>query len=172
MPVLRAKSSRWLLLASVSTAAACSVYSFTGGGGLPSHIDTIAILPFDNQTTQVTLTQELTQTLTDVVPSRLGLNFADEVSADAILRGSIRRYQNTATNYQENPTGPIIFQRRVTITISAEIYDTKLERAIWQSGSLSAVGEYLPDTQPEAEGRQLAIDNLAIAIIDGAQSQW
>ena len=171
---LKAASSR-SLLASVASAALLAaggcLYSFTGGG-LPGHIDSIAIVPFENQTAQVTLTLELTQALSDVVPGRLGLNAADEVSADAILRGTIIRYDNTATNYQEQPGGPIIFQRRVTITVSAEIFDVTEERAIWEARSLSAVGEYQPDTETEEQGRQLDIENLTQKIIDGAQSQW
>lgn len=150
----------------------CGVYTFTGGGGLPGHIDSIAILPFDNRTTQFTLTQELTQALQDDVPGRLGLDFADESTADAVLRGSITRYDERAVNFQADPGGPVIFQRRVDITVSVELYDRKEDRLIWQSGALSASGEYLPDSQGEEAGRQLAIENLVQKIIDGAQSQW
>jgi hypothetical protein len=150
----------------------CGVYTFTGGGGLPSHIKTMAVLPFENETTQFTLTQELTQTLTDVVPGRLGVQAAPESSADAIMRGTIVRYQEAASNYQPDPAGPIVFQRRVDITISVEIFDTVEEEVIWSARSLSGTGEYLPESQIEAVGRQVAIDNLVTKIIDGAQSQW
>lgn len=152
--------------------AACSVYSFSGGGGLPGHIDTIAILAFDNQTTQFTLTQELTQELQDQVPGRLGLNPAGEATANAVLRGIILRYGERAVNYQEDPGGPVIFQRQVDITISAEIYDVVEDQVLWSARALSASGQYLPDTQNELVGRAIAIENLVQAIIDGAQSQW
>ncbi len=162
------------LIASVSALATigCGVYTFTGGGGLPGHIDSIAILPFENQTTQFTLTQELTQALQDDVPGRLGLDFADEATADAVLRGTITRYDERAVNFQADPGGPQIFQRRVDITVSVELYDRREDRVIWQSSTLSASGEYLPDSQSEEAGRQLAIENLVQRIIDGAQSQW
>lgn len=150
----------------------CGVYSFSGGGGLPGHIDSIAILAFDNQTTQFTLTQELTQTLQDAVPGRLGLKPADEATANAVLRGTILRYSERATNYQETPGGPIIFQRRVDITISVEIYDVVEDQVLWSARSLTASGEYIPDSQAELVGRQQAVENLVQAIIDGAQSQW
>ncbi|NIR43203.1 MAG: LptE family protein [Gemmatimonadetes bacterium] len=152
--------------------AGCGVYSFTGGGGLPGHVDSIAILPFENQTTQFTLTQELTQKLTDVLPGRLGVRLADERSADAVVRGQITRYNESAVNYQPDPGGPVVFQRRVDISVSVEIFDTTEEQVLWSSASLTASGEYLPDSQTEEVGRQLAIDNLINAIIDGAQSQW
>ncbi len=56
--------------------------------------------------------------------------------------------------------------------VSVELYDRKEDRVIWQSPALSASGEYLPDSQSEEAGRQLAIENLVQKIIDGAQSQW
>lgn len=152
--------------------AGCGVYTFSGGGGLPGHIDTIAILPFDNQTTQFTLTQELTQALSDNVPGRLGLKPGAEETADAILRGTILRYNERATNYQERPGDPIIIQRRVEIAISVELFDVTENKVLWSSRSLSAFGEYLPDSQTEEVGRQLAIENLVQKILDGAQSQW
>ncbi len=171
----RVTSSAWTLASFVAVVVAgCGVYTFTGGGGLPGHIDSVAILPFENRTTQFTLTQELTQALQDNVPGRLGLDFADEATADAVLRGSIVRYNESAVIYQRDraTAGPEISQRRVDITVSVELYDAREGRVLWTAGSLSASGEYLPDSQTEEAGRQLAIENLVQRIIDGAQSQW
>ena len=168
----RAAYSRLLRASLCTVVAGCSVYSFSGGGGLPGHIDSIAIMPFDNQTTQFTLTQELTQSLSNEIPGRLGLKPADQSTANAVLRGMIVRYDERAVNYQETPGGPITFQRRVDITISVEIYDVVEDQVLWSSRSLTASGEYLPDSQTEVVGRQIAIENLVQAIIDGAQSQW
>lgn len=168
----RAAYSRLLRASLCAVVAGCSVYSFSGGGGLPGHIDSIAIMPFDNQTTQFTLTQELTQSLSNEIPARLGLKPADQSTANAVLQGMILRYAERAVNYQETPGGPITFQRRVDITISVEIYDVVEDQVLWSSRSLTASGEYLPDSQTEVVGRQIAIENLVQAIIDGAQSQW
>lgn len=168
----RAGSSRWLRASLLLALSGCGVYTFSGGGGLPSHVDTIAVLALDNQTTQFTLTQELTQAITSEVPGRLGLTNADESTADAVLRGTILRYSERATNYQEEPGGPVVFQRRVDITISIEIYDIVEEQVLWSANSLTASGEYQPDSQNELVGRAIAIENLIQKIIDGAQSQW
>lgn len=169
------RSSGWRLASAIGPlvlATGCGIYTFTGGGGLPGSIRTLAIPPFENETTQFTLTQELTQALQDQVPGRLGLKPAGQSTADAVLRGKILRYADAATNFQADPNGPVIFQRRVTITVSVELYDVQDDQVLWQSGSLSADGEYLPDKQGEIDGRRLAIANLVQKIIDGAQSQW
>ena len=169
------RSSGWRPARSIGLlvlATGCGIYTFTGGGGLPGNIRTLAIPPFENETTQFTLTQELTQAMLDQVPGRLGLKSAGQSTADAVLRGKIVRYSDAATNFQADPNGPVIFQRRVTITVSVELYDVQDDQVLWQSSSLSADGEYLPDKQGEIDGRRLAIANLVQKIIDGAQSQW
>jgi hypothetical protein len=153
-------------------AAAC-VYSFSGGG-LPPHIDTVAVLPFENQTTQFTLTQEIHQRLLDEMGARLGLRPAGEAAADAIVRGRILQYTNEPLVFRGGgERGDVVRedQRRVTVAISVELYDAVEDKILWQAGSLSATGEYRID-EGEQRGRQIAIENLVQKVIDGAQSQW
>ena len=57
------------------------LYGFAGGG-LPSSIKTVALLPFDNQTAEPTLTQEVASSVRDALQSRLGLRSASEAQAD------------------------------------------------------------------------------------------
>ena len=59
---------------------ACFPYGFTGGG-LPSHIRTVAIVPFDNQTATPDLPRELTEALRATLHDRLGLRDASEAKA-------------------------------------------------------------------------------------------
>ena len=67
------------------------LYHFAGGG-LPPHIKTVAVLPFDNETPQPTLQRELYDLMRRDVENRLGLREAAEGKADAIVRGKILRY--------------------------------------------------------------------------------
>ena len=71
---------------------ACIPYGFTGGG-LPSHIRTVAIVPFENQTATAELPRELTDALRTRLHDRLGLRDASEAKANAVVRGSIQRYE-------------------------------------------------------------------------------
>jgi hypothetical protein len=159
--------------AALAAASAGCLYSFSAGGGLPRHIRTIAVLPLDNQTTQFTLTQELTQALLDGVTGRLGLQPAGEARADAVLRGRILSYRNEPLVFQGAEGGRVVVedQRRVTITVQIEIYDAVENRILWQAASLSASGEYRVAAGEEA-GRAEAVRNLVQKVIDGAQSQW
>src|SRR3954467_14196869 len=71
---------------------ACIPYGFTGGG-LPTHIRTVAIVPFDNQTASPELPRQLTDALRAGLHDRLGLRDASEAKANAIVRGTIQRYE-------------------------------------------------------------------------------
>jgi hypothetical protein len=75
-----------LLLASVLlTGALGGCYHFAGGG-LPSHIKTVAILPFDNETASAELQQQLYDAMHHTVEGRLGLRDAAEAHADAVIK--------------------------------------------------------------------------------------
>lgn len=81
------------LLASLSSLALSGCLYGFAGGGLPPSIKTVAILPFDNQTSEPTLTQEVSVAVREAVESRLGLRQASEQQADAVVKGIISRYE-------------------------------------------------------------------------------
>jgi hypothetical protein len=171
---LRRKRGTVLLLLSLSLigAGGC-LYGFSGGG-LPPEIRTVAVLPFENMTAEPTLTQEITQAVREAVERRLGLRPAGEEQADAIVRGTITRYEpdiplaitgasSTTSNRVE------VTNRMVQITVSVEILDQREGKPLWTRSSLTVQGEY---TTQEIEGRRKALDKLITDIVDGAQSQW
>ncbi len=157
----------------VLTFAGCT-YSFTGGG-LPAHIETVAVLPFENATTQPLLDSEVQQALQTELPQDLGVRLVEESRADAVVRGRITGYEESATSVlpsrgQEQVGVP---QRQVRITYGAEIYDRTEERVIWQAQSLTGIGNYSPQSDETAlEGKARAIADVVQKVIEGAQSQW
>jgi len=167
---LRRGSIRNLTLAAV-TAAAAGCYGFAGGG-LPPHIKTVAILPFDNLTPEPLLTQEVSEALREAVQGRLGLRPASEATADAVVRGTITRYEpDIPLSFQPGQVGGVeVTARRVQLTLKVEIYDQRDGRALWSRESMTVDGEYQPPN--ELDGRRKALDKLVTDIVDGAQSQW
>ncbi len=150
------------------------MYGFAGGG-LPSHIRTVAVLPFDNQTGEVALTQEVAEAVRLAMESRLGLRVASEEQADAVVRGSITRYeadQPLSFRQQNQGTTVSVTRRLVTISISVEIYDQVEDRVLWQRSGMRVEGEYEPPGEEEKKGRDLALETLVADLVDGAQSQW
>lgn len=149
------------------------LYGFAGGG-LPPHIKTVAVLPFDNQTPEPTLTQEINTAVREAVEGRLGLRQASERQADAVVRGTITRYEPdlpVAYTGDEGDGGDVRVTRRlVQINVSVEIVDQDGGKPLWQRSGLLLEGDY--DPGQEQEGRRKALDKLVTNIVEGAQSQW
>jgi len=147
------------------------LYGFAGGG-LPPSIKTVAVLPFDNQTPEPTLTQEISTAVREAVENRLGLRQASEAQADAVVRGTISRYEpDLPVAYAGDEDNQVQVTRRlVQISVSVEILDVREGKTLWQRSGLLLEGDYEPGR--EIEGRQRALDKLVTNIVEGAQSQW
>jgi hypothetical protein len=166
---------RNLLAASGLWLASC--YGFSGGGGFPADIRTIYIEPFENQTVQVELDQQLFQKLQDRLPRALGARPGSETAADAVVRGRIVRYEDVAQNYrattgQQQPGGVDVLTHQVQITVAVEIVDRKRNVILWDSQNVVGRGEYRIDNERDTDARAKALDHILQQIIDGAQSQW
>lgn len=162
--------SGYLVSLSALALSGC-LYGFAGGG-LPPSIKTVAVLPFDNQTPEPTLTQEISRAVREAVEQRLGLRQATEAKADAVVRGSITRYEpDLPVAYQGGDSSQVtVTQREVQITVSVDILDQKQGKPLWQRSGLTVRGTY--ESGREADGRAKALDDLVTNIVEGAQSQW
>lgn len=161
------------LLAGLSALALSGCLYGFAGGGLPPSIKTVAVLPFDNRTSEPTLTQEVSVAVREAVQSRLGLRQASEEQADAVVKGTISRYEpDLPVQYfgNESQREVTVTRRLVQITVSVEILDQRQGKSLWQRNGLVLEGDYTPGQ--EAEGRKTALDRLVTNIVEGAQSQW
>jgi hypothetical protein len=149
------------------------VYSFVGGG-LPSHIRTIAVLPFENTTPQPLIESELEARMQEELPRNLGVRLASEAAADAVVRGRITGYDEVAASVRpaaENEQVPVV-QRQVRINYEAEIYDMRQDQPLWRGQGQAVVGNFAPDSESPEQGRARAVQEMVREIIEGAQSQW
>lgn len=159
-----------MALAGALASAGC--YGFAGGG-LPPNIKTVAVLPFENLTPEPTLTQEVLSSVREAVQSRLGLRPAGEAQADALVRGTITRYEPdlpVAYTGADASNQVTVTRRLVQITLDVEIVDQKAGRTLWKRQGLTVQGDY--DPGQERQGRDNALDKLVTNIVEGAQSQW
>ncbi len=160
---------RRLSVALAVTASACA-YGFSGGG-LPTHVRTVAVIPFSNETASPEITREVTDALREGLGKRLGLRDASEEKASAIARGTIVKYEiDVPVAYSADRNQATATRRRLQIVVDVEIYDVVLGRTIWQKKSIMGEGEY--SERFEAEGRKQAINRIVNEVIEGAQSQW
>lgn len=159
----------------VACLAVSSCKSFLGygfsGGGTPPGLKTVAILPFDNETSSSDLPVELGEALREALEKRLGLRTATEEKADAIVRGKITRYElDVPVAISADRRQSTTARRRLAIAVDIEFVVQSDGKVWWRRSGLVAEGEYAE--RSEATGRRQAIERLVADVIEGAQSQW
>lgn len=168
------RSSRIGALLAVGIAITGCNYSFRAGSFPPPHIRTIAIQPFENETTRFEVSAELYDQLLRNLPGALGIRTAGADVADAIVRGSITRYDVAAPNYRAATGGgqpAQVLQRQVSISVRVSIVDLVENVILWESSGVVGQGQFA-EGAPEESGRRAAIEILVQRIVDGAQSNW
>jgi hypothetical protein len=161
---------RFGLFSAIAMLGACMPYGFAGGG-LPSNIRTVAVIPFENLTSAPEIQQELAVALRTEMRNRLGLREAAENRASAIIRGTIQRYEtDIPIGYSATNKNQTSARRQLQISVDIEMIDQKTGKALWQRKGLIAQGQY--EERGEATGRQQAIERIVNEMIQGAQSQW
>jgi hypothetical protein len=148
----------------------CVHYGFAGGG-LPSHIRTMAVLPFENETASPELQRELFELLRSQLRGRLGVREGAEATADALVRGTIKTYDvDIPVGFSADPQQAVTARRKLQITVDIAIVDQSNGRILWERRGLRAEGEYAE--RAEAAGRRAALEKLVNDVVEGAQSQW
>ncbi len=167
---------RALVMPAVSATLAVSAcnYSFKAGSFPPPHIKTIAIIPFENDTDRFELANEVYDRLLKELPRALGIRTAGADVADAVVRGTITRYDVNAPNYRAAGRGQAaeVLQRQVTLVVKVEIVDQVKNVVLWESSNVMAQGQFQESSETEEVGRAEAIELLVQKIVDGAQSNW
>jgi hypothetical protein len=135
------------------------------------NVKTVAILPFENDTPEPALTQEVSDAVRQALEGRLGLRVASEATADAIVRGRVVRYDPDLPIAIQPGQGQVtVTKRKVQLVVDVEIVNQREGTTVWKRQGLAVDGEY--DPPQEAQGRRVALQKLVNDIVDGAQSQW
>jgi hypothetical protein len=170
-PSGRSDRRRLLVLLLLAVASGCfTPYGFAGGG-LPSHIRTLAIIPFDNETSSPELQRELFDAMRRDFQPKLGVRDASPEKADALVRGVIRTYDvDVPIGISANAQQAVTSRRRLQIVLDVQIIDQTTNKTIFERKALSEQGEYAERDEPG--GRRDAIRKIVNDLIEGAQSQW
>lgn len=92
-----------------------------------------------------------------------------------MVRGTITRYEpDVPVAFTGGPQGTSntvqVTKRQVELTVTIEIVDQRTGAKLWERSGLTVRGDYSPGQ--EGDGRRKALDQLAVNIVEGAQSQW
>ncbi len=170
-------SRRVILLLCLPLLAGCA-YGFAGGG-LPKGIETVAVLPFENATTDPTVAQEANRSVREALEQRLGLRATTEAKADVVVRGTVRIYEpdqpvgyrGTGGRPGQTRGGQVeVSKRLLQMSIDLEMIEQSNGRNLLRRKSFSVDAQYDPGR--EADGRKTAFGLLVDNIVKEAQSQW
>ena len=166
---------RSLVVTAALLLAGCS-YGFAGGG-LPPELKTVAVLPFENRTSDPTVAQEANREVREAVQSRLGLRGATEAQADVVVRGTVTRYEpdqpvsyrgTSSTGGRANDVQ--VSKRLLQVSLELEMIQKSNGRNLLRTRTFSADAQYDPGR--EATGRRDALELLINRLVQEAQSQW
>lgn len=118
----------------------CGYYSFSGSS-LPSHIRTIAIPMFENQTPEFGVPEDITDVLIKEFTEDNTLKVVDRRSADSIIEGSIVNIREQAGAYNVNEQ---VKEIRVYVSVKGKFEDLKKNKVIWEE-EITQWGTYSPD---------------------------
>ncbi len=144
----------------------CGVYTFNPGG--KSSIKTIAVTQFDNNTVEASLTSQLTDLIVNAFIADGNLKVVAEDQADAILSGTLVRYERKAVNFT---AGDTVNLYAVDLVFDITLKDRKSEKDIWKDNFVSE-GVYSVDKETEETGQSKAIAELVTDIINRTTKSW
>lgn len=140
--------------------AACG-YNFRGKqNNLPSDVRTIAIPVLENQTGELRIERTFTDEIIFQFTRSQMLRVVSEGQADAILKAIIKKVETEDVSLSKDQTSK---QRRVTITISAQLIRTSDGSVLWENRALEKNRTFTVGSTVQATDqlKQAAITELA-----------
>jgi Lipopolysaccharide-assembly len=147
----------------------CCMYTFKGN--VAPHLKTIAIPPFENQTAEFGLSEQLTEDLIDLFSSDNTLKVRSLSSADAVIRATIVRIDDRPSTISANET---VEEYKVTINVRVKCEDLVLGKVIWEE-NISNFGIYPFQGGSSADrksGIDEAIEKIVEDILNKTVSGW
>jgi len=161
------KNYIWFLIIILLTG--CAVYSFSGHG--IAGIESIAIEPFDNQTAEFGIREDLTDIILTRLLSDRTLTLADRGSADAILYGNVLSIEDRPYSWNSDEN---VSEYEIKISVSFTLRKPDKSEPVWE-GRLVGNGSYpyKPGSVEERdEGIEKALDLIAQDLLNKLTSDW
>jgi hypothetical protein len=146
------------------------IYSFTGST-LPSHLKTVEIPLFSNQSLEPNVADEITSELNKQIISANLLKIVQR-NGDASVSGIVTSYINTPYTYEAAEARTVNVQQYVVrITADVEFNDKKKNTSIYK-GTVTGEGIYDVQKQTERDGKSKAVTELVQRIMQNSVQGW
>ncbi len=154
----------------LAIAGSCGYYSTKGRTA--GDIKKIAVPYLKNETAEPEIEIEITRNIIDGLVKDNTLKVVSESEADAILEGSVVRYENIPFTFDSNLQAQ---QYRLIIGISASLYDPKANKHIWSDKNIEAHGDYYLEQKGQRtyeEARSDVYRYLVEGILNATVQEW
>jgi outer membrane lipopolysaccharide assembly protein LptE/RlpB len=161
-----------IALALAALAGGCA---YTVRTSLPSHLKTLAIPIFGNNTVEFGLADDITQSLVTGFVSERSMRIAQERDANAVLRGTVVAYKNQVFGYT---TAERATEYEIVLTVSVSFRDMVKNRDLWKEDALTVRTTYnvvqvgTTPAQTETDGRKDVIQKLTDRIVSRTVQGW
>lgn len=155
-----------VVLALAIAVTGCGIYTLNPGG--KSQLGSVAIAPFENETTQYELSSRLTELIVDAFISDGSIKVLPEDKAEAVLTGMLTGYERDPYVFDENDQ---VLQYRILMDFQITLTNPKDNTELWKE-SMRQEGVYNADTETEEDGQRRASERLVEAIINKTTKSW
>ena len=146
----------------------CSYYSVSGS--LPSHIKTVAVPLFENETVEIDIVEGITSEVIDAIIKDGNMKVVSEFQSDAIVNGTIIDIIEEADTFSKEEEAD---QFRIRIFANVQFFDRKKNSVIWEEERMEGWARFdTSDTSSRENGIEEALEMLAKEIIDKTVSGW
>ncbi len=146
--------------------AGCGVYTFNPGG--KSDLNSIAVLPFENNTPQYELSDRLTEIVIDAFIADGTMKVVSEANADALLQGTLADYRRVPHAFDESDQ---VQQYKVVMSFQVSMKKPQEESDIWNE-TFNLEGIYDAVEETEEDGQLAAGAQLVDAILNKSTRSW
>lgn len=161
---------RYLLFLLCIPFVGCGVYTFSGST-LPSHLKTVDIPLFTNQSLQPGVAEDITAKLNSKVQED---NLLKPVSqnSDATIIGKVLSYDNRPYTYGSKSVRNVdVSSYSVKIAVEVEFLDNKKDKTIYK-GVITEEGIYDFEGETEEVGKERAVEKIIDKIMQNSVQSW
>ncbi len=142
----------------------CGPYSFSGSGA--SHLKTVAVPIFQDQTSEFGIKEKLTDEVIEQFTRDNTLRLTDRRNADSIIEGRIVKVDDQAGAFT---SGESVKDIKIFITVNIKYEDLKKRKTIWEE-EITEWGTFNPDEETRETGIEEAIGKIATEILNRSVS--
>ena len=148
---------------------------YTVSSVLPSHIRTVAVPTFANNTVEHGLADDVTQSLINGFLADRRLRIERERDADSVVRGTILAYRNRVYAYTSQE---VATQYEILLVIKIVFRDQAKNRDVWKEDEMTVRTTYnvVPvgdePARTESDGRKEVVQKLTDLVVSRTVQGW